>query len=179
MDRFNNQMLFGIDKGTFSLSIGTPENENQIFFSIGQTVNDGIGKLFPALILVRTGLVGTDSESGIEQQNAFFDPMIQIAGFGRRFTNISLDFFINILQGGRKGDAVGDRKRKTVGLARAMIGVLTKDDDLDLVDRQTVERVENKLGWRIDSGFLIFLMNEPRERLEVGFLKFVFEKLFP
>ena len=60
-------MFLGVDKGTLSLSIVTPENENQVFFAVGKVMDDGVGKLFPTFILMTTGLVSSYRESSVEK----------------------------------------------------------------------------------------------------------------
>lgn len=60
-------MSTSIDKTSFFLGIVAPENKDQVLFLAHQLVNYGVGKLFPALVLVGSGLVGTNSESGVEK----------------------------------------------------------------------------------------------------------------
>lgn len=55
----------GVDDFAFILSVFTPEKEDQVFFFVGERLDDGISELLPALILMATGLFGSNGESGI------------------------------------------------------------------------------------------------------------------
>ena len=67
-----------------------------------------------------------------------------------------------------------------MGLARAVIRVLAEDDDLDLVQRRRVERVENHRARRID--FLArraLLLQEIAQLCHVGLVEFGTQCLLP
>ena len=76
-----------------------------------------------------------------------------------------MQFLEDVLQAGRKRHAIGYRERKAMGLSRAVVGVLSQDDDLHPVERREVEGIENQWAWWID-GILSLLTDE--ERLQVG-----------
>lgn len=65
MGGFEQEMFGGIDDDAFFLSISSPEDKNQIFFLLRQNFDDGVGETLPTLVLVGTGLMRPDCQSGI------------------------------------------------------------------------------------------------------------------
>ena len=57
MGRLQDKMTRTVDKLSFTLSIRAPQNKNKIFTLLCQTMYNRIGKLLPALVLMRTGLM--------------------------------------------------------------------------------------------------------------------------
>lgn len=71
-----------------------------------------------------------------------------------------MDFFVDVLKGGRGWHFVGNGKGQTMGLVGTMIGVLTEDDDLDLVEWSGIEGVEDKLARWIHSGGSVLVFDK-------------------
>ena len=66
-----------------------------------------------------------------------------------------------------------------MGLSRAMIGILSQDDDLHLVERREIEGIENQWARGID-GILPFLADEKGLQVDkVGCLKLWSQHLVP
>ena len=179
MGRSQYQMAATVYKRPFLLGISPPKYKDQMFASLGQRLDGGIGKLLPSLTLMRPGLVGTYRQCGIEQQHTLFSPTGQIATRRHRYPQIIMYFFKNILQGRRKGDSVIDRKTQTMRLPRPVIRVLSDNDHLRLVIRTEVESIKNQLSRRITSRRTILLTNEIRQLHEIRLLKFRSQMLFP
>ena len=74
-------------------------------------------------------------------------------------------------------------KAETVRLSRAVVGVLAEDDNLYFVKRAEVEGAEDILWRWIDFIFCrrvpVFLMNKFRKLLEICFMKFCRQDIFP
>ena len=79
MSRFENQVSAGINKGALSLGVVAPENKNEVLSRLGETMDNGISKEFPAFILMRAGLVRPDSECGIQEEDALLGPVFKIS----------------------------------------------------------------------------------------------------
>ena len=47
---FQHQMPLGVDEGAFALGVGTPKEENEVFFFLGNDFDDGIGEGFPTFV---------------------------------------------------------------------------------------------------------------------------------
>ena len=58
-------MALAIDVGTFFAGVSTPENKDEAGLLLTEDVDYGISKLFPAFVLMRAGLVSSDSEGGV------------------------------------------------------------------------------------------------------------------
>ena len=79
MGGLDDQMFFSIDEGAFSLGVVAPKDEDEMIPRLGETVNDGVGKEFPTLVLMRACLMGPDGEGGVEQEDALLGPVSQVA----------------------------------------------------------------------------------------------------
>ena len=145
---FKYQVPVGIDKCSFALGIGSPEQKNQMFFLICQFADDGVGEGFPTFVLVRTGLVGPYGQRCIEQQNPLVRPAFEIAGSRDRLAQIIVYFLEDILQGRRLLDAFGHGKTKAVRLSRTVIGILAENDDFGIVYGTSIEGVKNQFSGR-------------------------------
>ncbi len=53
---FQNPMSFGVDQSAFFLSVGTPEQKNDVLALCADGVDDGIGEFLPAFALMRAGV---------------------------------------------------------------------------------------------------------------------------
>ena len=63
---FKHQVPVGIDKCAFALGIGTPKEENEILFFLGDDSDDGVGEGLPAFVLVGACLMGPHGQRGVE-----------------------------------------------------------------------------------------------------------------
>ena len=60
-----------------------------------------------------------------------------------------------------------------------MIGVLSDDDHLHLIERAQVEGIENQSARWIARRRLVFLANNSRQMLEIGLVELPLQLLFP
>lgn len=86
------QMLVAVDKSTFALRVCSPKDEYKVLFPFGKGADGGIGKCFPATVLVRACLVGTYGKRSVEQQHTLLCPAGKVAGSGSIGTDIILYF---------------------------------------------------------------------------------------
>lgn len=63
---FQYQMSLGVDESAFALGIGTPKEENEVFFFLGNDSDDGVGEGLPAFVLVGARLMGPHGQRGVE-----------------------------------------------------------------------------------------------------------------
>ena len=179
MYRREYQMTVAVDESTFLLRVGAPEDEHQVFTLFGQGADGCIGKFFPALALVRTRLVGSHCQGGVQQQYSLFGPAGQVACGGDGQPQVALNLLEDVLQRRREGDAVVHREAEAMGLSRSMIGILSQDDHFHPVERTQVERVENKFAGGIDRCGLVFLPHKVGQADEVVLVEFRHQVLFP
>ena len=172
-------MFFAVDDGTFVLGIFAPEEKDQVLFVVGEVFNRGVGEYFPALALMRAGLVGPDGEGGVEQKHPLLGPVGKVAGLGHGLADVGLKLLEDVLKRGGEGDAVNNRETEAVGLARAVVGILAENDNFGLINRAKVKGTEDVCGMGIDGVLPVFGFDEPRQLLEVGAGEFRVEGLFP
>ena len=138
-----------VDKLSFTLSIRAPQNKNKIFTLLCQTMYNRIGKLLPALVLMRTGLMRSYRKRSIEQQHPLIGPPGKIAAHGNRRTDIIVYLLEDILQRRRKRNAVIYRKTKTMRLSRFVIRILPENNHFHLVERTGIKSGEHLAARRI------------------------------
>ena len=105
-------------------------------------VNHLLGELLPPLVRVTIGLMCSDSQTSVQEKNASICPRCQEASLlGRRFELgvVFLDCFVDVQQRRRCRSRRPNREAHSMGLINIVIRVLSKDHDLDFVQR-TVAR---------------------------------------
>ena len=60
-----------------------------------------------------------------------------------------------------------------------MIGVLSKDNDLDIVERTEIKGIEDLLPWRITHKLPVLVMDEYRQFVEILLIEFFGQGLAP
>ena len=172
--------MFGaIDDLSLALGVASPKDKHEVFTLGGKMTDDGISESLPSFALVRTGLMGSDGERGVEQQHALLGPTTEGACRGKGTTQVILDFLEDVDQ--RRGhlDAVLHREAEAFCLSGFMIGILANDDDLYLVERAEVESIEYLLTGRIAGHGGVFAVDKLRELLEIGGIKLRLKPLRP
>ena len=179
MSRSQYQVAVAVDEGTFPLGVCSPKNEYQMLFFFSQYPYGCVGEGFPAMILVRTGLVGTYCQCSVQQEDALLCPAGQVAAGRHVGTDVTFDFLEDVDQRGWKSYTVVYRKTEAVRLSRSVVWVLADDDDLHPVERTEVEGIEYQLSRRIYRALGILFPHEVGQCLEVFFFKFRLQALFP
>lgn len=171
MHTLEHQIMLLVDHIGFAAGITAPEHIHQVLTMLRQRLNSGIGKLLPPQLRMTVGLMGTHRERSIEQQHALLSPTGEIARCGDRRTKVGLYLFKDILQRGRKLNAVLHRETQSMGLSWLVIGILTDNHHLYLVKRTEVEGIENQLAWRIAGILLILCTNRIGEPDKIVFVE--------
>lgn len=178
--RFEDEVFGLVDEDLFFLGELAPEEEDDMFFAGRHLRDHGIGELGPADLGVAHGFIGAYGERGIEEEDALLGPVSEVAVVGDGHTDILTQFFKDIDEGGWRGDGFLDGEAEAVGLAGAMVGVLSQQDDLDLIEGSSVEGVEDKAAGRIDRPVAhLFVFEQGGDLAEIGFAEFRAEKFFP
>lgn len=126
------------------------------------------------------GVVGANGQRCVEQEDALFGPVGEITVAGDGHTYVLVQFFEDVDEAGRRGDAFGDGEAKAVSLSGAVIGILTEQDDLDLFEGGGVEGVEDEPAGGIDGAAAdLFVFQEGDDLAEIRFGEFLAEGLFP
>lgn len=175
MGRTEDEVARTVYDGALALCVAAPEDEDQVLFLLVQKTYDRVCKCLPSFSLVRTGFVSAYGQGCIQQENALFGPAGQVAACRNISANVISYLFENILQGGWELNPIVDRETQSVSLSRSVVGVLTDDDYLHLVEWTEVERIEDKTPGRVDTFNVSPLIFRPHERCE--FFKVFFVKL--
>ena len=69
MDAFEDGVTAAIDELGLLLGVASPQDEDDVFFFFIDFADHGVGKGFPALVFVGSGLVRLHREDGIEHQD--------------------------------------------------------------------------------------------------------------
>ena len=174
-----HQMLVPVDEGPLLLGVSSPKDEHQVFPLFGQGTDGGIGKLLPTLALVRTCLMGTDGERGIEQEHPLVGPTGEVSARRDVDAQVALDFLEDVLKGRREGHAVVHGETESVCLSGTVVRVLPNNHHLSLMERTEVEGIENEFPRRIDGRCAVFCTHKIGEADEIVLFKFGGKLLFP
>ena len=172
-------MARAVDESAFFLCVAAPKDKDQPVPLRGEAANYGIGKLFPAVPLVRPGLMSAYGERGVEQQHALLRPAAQAAGGGHGAAQVVGYFLKNVLQRRGKSHAVGHREAQAFCLPLLVVRVLPEDYHLDLVEGAKVEGVENLPSRRIAHALPVLRVHKVDELPKIRRGKLVAQPLVP
>ena len=168
VDGLQQQVVLLIYHVRLPARVAAPQHVDQVLAAGGQCAYGGVGELLPAQRGVAVGLVGTDGQRGVEQQHALTGPPSQVARWRHGCARVVLYLLEDVLQRGRKGHAVLHREGESVGLSWLVVGVLTYDDHLHLVEGAQVEGIEDEASRRVACRGGILVAHGVGELLEVG-----------
>lgn len=94
-----------IHDGSLLLGRFPPQEKHDIFLLVAHFLDYVVGKRLPALLFMRIRLVGTHSQTGIEEQHALLCPVHQRAVLWDGKAEIAVDFRVNVAKRGRNGNA--------------------------------------------------------------------------
>ena len=101
-----HQVLAAVYEGAFALGVSSPEDEDEVFFPVGQQADDAVGKGLPAVALVRACLVGAYGEGGVEQQHALPGPAGEVACGGWLGAYVVFNFLEDVDERRGEGNAI-------------------------------------------------------------------------
>ena len=135
MSGFKDQVLRVCQKGLFLDGCGSPEKKNHRLLPVVQEADDAICELLPALIAMREGMTPSHRKYRVEKQNTLISPPSQITlRFGHVDSQIGPQFLENVLKARRLREKfIWNSEAQSNRLPRAMIRVLSKDHDFDLI----------------------------------------------
>ena len=179
MGRCEDKVTGAIYDGSFFLGVASPKYEYQSVAVSIEFTDCSIGKLFPTLSLMGSGLTGTDSQGGVQKQHALLRPARQVTVCGNGLAQIIAYLLEYVSQRRRERDTFIDREAQSVCLAWFMVGVLPYYDHLDLVKRAKVKGVEYQTSGRIDRTMGVLFLYKVCQSLEIGLVKLCLEMLLP
>ncbi|MNV18488.1 hypothetical protein D3C71_1093140 [compost metagenome] len=173
-------MLGGIDQLLLALRMGAPQHEHQMWLLLADHFNDPVSEKLPTLVLVRIGVCALDGHGGVEHQHALFGPALQVTVAGDVDVQVALQLFVDVHQRRRRRYARLHREAQAMGLARAVVRVLSEDHDFDLVQWRGIECVEDHRARWIDllAGRPL-LLQKVSQLCHVGLVEFGTQGLLP
>lgn len=135
MNRLQDQMATAVNHFLLAARIAAPKQKHQPLAPSGQQADDLICKLLPTQVCMAVGLVGTNRQRRIEQQDTLARPTFQVARHRDGQAKIGNYFLENILQRWWERHAVLYGEAQSMRLSGLMIRVLPDNHCLNLVKR--------------------------------------------
>lgn len=133
MHALENAMLHPIDLRNPFCSRSSPSQEyNPSCPLLRYYIDYLLCELLPAFVGMAVGLGRSDSQTSIQEQHTPIGPWSEEPALVRRGSEVCVFFLeelVDVLERRRGRGGWADRKAETVGLIRAMIRVLTENDD--------------------------------------------------
>ena len=129
---FEHEMLAAIDERCLALSITAPEDEHEVLALVAQRLDHSIGECLPPSLLMRTCLVCSHGECGIEEEYALLCPACEIACGRYWFAKIVVYLYEDVAQRRWEWHAVIDREAQSMCLSWFVIRILTYNNHLYL-----------------------------------------------
>ena len=159
MDTLKHEITRLVDHIGLRTGIAAPKHIDDMLAMGSQSLNGSIRKLLPTQGRVAIRLMGSNGQRGIQKQHALLCPTRQITTLRNGRAQISLYLLEDILQRWRKLDTVLYRKAQSMGLSGLVVGILTDNHHLHLVERTQVKGIEDQFAWRIASILTILCTN--------------------
>lgn len=138
--------LAPVDKAALTPCIGTPEHKDNVLALVRDGLDDRVGEVLPAEAGVARRLVLQYGEDCIEEEDALPCPVGEVSR-GTLDAEVVLYLLKDVEERGWWRCTLGDGEAESVGLTGVVVGVLTEDNDLYLVERCLVEGTE-EVAWR-------------------------------
>ena len=176
---FQHEMPVRCYERFFASGVAAPEHENHRLGLVAQRLYHAVGKDFPPFAFVAVGFSAAHGERRVEQQHALFRPADEAAVFAEMGAVFGVDFFEYVDQAGRRLNAGLHGKRQTVRLTFAVIGVLTQNDNFDVVVIGCFQRGKDPLFGRINRVFGVFFFEKFAQIPEIRFAEFLADDFIP
>lgn len=74
VSRLQNEVARLIDESSLLAGWSSPKEENEVVATVGEAFDDSIGECLPSLAAMTEGLVSTNAETSVEQEDALVNP---------------------------------------------------------------------------------------------------------
>ncbi len=176
MDGLQHKVTVAVDDGTLALRVGSPQHEDEILPLFGERLDDGVRERLPAASLMTAGVSRIHGERRIQEQHTLIRPRREVAvTIEKRRLVLGFQFLVDVDKRRGYGDAGLDGEAESMRLIGTMIGILPENDDLHLVERRAVERLEDETSRRVDDTFGIGFADKLRQFHEIGTIKLFLE----
>ena len=168
MSSFEHQMTHVVNELPLLTSISSPKKKHDMLPAARDGFNYRICECLPALALMTTCHTGLNGQRSVEQQDALIGPMREVsippAVIKMKFF---AKFLVDVDQRRWHLHPRLNGKAQTMSLTRFVIGILSKNDDLHLIKRCTIECLENFSSWRINDRGTIGIAHKICQSYEV------------
>lgn len=146
----------------------TPQHENDAAGAGIERGDDGIGESLPSATRMAACFACAHGEHAVEKEDALASPAREIAMFPSFDADVVAELSQDVAQRWRRWSPCGNREGKTMSLTRAVIGVLSEDDDLDGCAGNRVECREDLMLGRVHGALCALRGDEVNEVNEGG-----------
>ena len=150
MGCFQDMMLVWVDTFGFVLGWFTPQQKHNTITLFVDDVNDLSSKLLPSTFRVWVWLAVFYSEGCIEHEHTLLCPFGEVAMFWcfELENGVIFHILVNILERRWWQDWFHDAETQSMSLFRLVVGILTDDDNLNVLDGCGLEGIEDQIfGW--------------------------------
>src|ERR1043165_1878621 len=152
-------MFRSVDQSFFSTREVAPQQKDYTGLFIAYFLYYRIGKSLPAALRMTVRFSGINRKRCVKQKHALFGPFFKVAMVGRVNAKVGFYFFKNIYQRRWLFNPVGHGEAKPLSLSRAMVGVLSQYNHLNIAEGGKVKCIKNELAWRINCFAFCLLRN--------------------
>lgn len=154
-------MVFGcVDECLLWRSKRASKEKDDTFFAVRDCFDNSIRKVFSSELAVRCSLRGLDCQDSIEQKHSLCRSTCEISVSRHCLTCALFDLFVDVFERWRDCHWFRDRKRKSHSLFGSMIGILSEDNDFEIVSWCLFKGIEDQWRWWIDCCSLLYLFCE-------------------
>lgn len=131
---FDNVVFCSIDEFFLTLCEWSPEDKDDKFSIFRYSLNDKICECSPTKMLVTRSFSELNREYSIEEEYTLARPVTEITT-SPLDTKITLEFFVDISETRWQYLILTNTKSKSICNSWSMIGVLSENDNFDLIER--------------------------------------------
>lgn len=179
MGRLDNAMPSGVDELLLAAGGRAPEDEHHAAGLLVDGFDHLVGERLPASSVMRIGFIPLHRERHVEQQDTLTCPTLEVAVLGGPDAEVRVQFFVNVDEGRRPGDALGYREAQAVGLPRLVVRVLPEDDDPGVRVPGETEGAEHLFLWRVHGVLSALVAKEDLQRFPVGLVALTAQQFMP
>ncbi len=196
MRTFEHAVFAPIDEHLLVAGVASPKQEDDVRTIGGKRLDGSVGECLPTLACMTVGHASLHGERSVEQQDALVGPCAEVAAVGQgrgtshrpwigtrhhhgRLSELAHQFLVDVEQRRREGNARLHREAQAMSLPRFVIGILSEDDNLHLVERRAVEGFEDEASGRIARRGLVGTAHEVGKYLKIRAVELWLKLLAP
>ncbi len=174
MGRRQDQVLRIVQHRLFPLRRSSPEDKHDRAVLTVEHCDRGVRELLPSDPPVGVRLMGAHCQDSVQHENSLLRPLCKTSVIRDRTAQIIMELLINIHERRRDLHSLLHRKAEPVCLPVVVIGILSEDHDLHILQRSQMEGVKDILCRRKDQPCPVFMIHCLEQLLVIWLCKFTF-----